>query len=85
MFKKCIGWCILAGIYSASLNVHATEEGTGWRKIVDIGCHNVDVIFFVILDGPSFGASPTVRAARRTNFDSITMIRQLEGEGLLSC
>jgi hypothetical protein len=40
----------------SSFNAHA-EEDTGYRKIVDIGCHHNAGICFVTLDGAPFGAS----------------------------
>jgi len=49
---RAIATCALLTSFSA----HADEE-TGWRKIVDIGCHHVGGTCFVTLDGAAFGAS----------------------------
>jgi len=68
MFKKYISWCAVVWIYLLSFNLYAAEDGTGWRKIVDIGCHNVDAICFVTLDGPSFGTNLSCPVSQTNEF-----------------
>ncbi|HSI48017.1 MAG TPA: hypothetical protein VLA61_07090 [Ideonella sp.] len=40
-----------------SASAYAGVDGANGRKIVDIGCHNVDGTCFVTLSGAAFGAS----------------------------
>ena len=43
-------------------------EGTGPRRILDVGCHNTDGTCYVTLDGTSFGASLGCAKAPTTQF-----------------
>ncbi|MCS0583189.1 hypothetical protein NX784_16485 [Massilia pinisoli] len=54
--KRLITCAVATFALLSSFSAHADEE-TGWRKIVDIGCHHVGGTCFVALDGAAFGAS----------------------------
>lgn len=54
--KRYIGCAVAACALLSSFSARADEE-TGWRKIVDIGCHHSGGTCFVTLDGAAFGAS----------------------------
>jgi hypothetical protein len=60
---RAVATCALLCSFSA----HADED-TGWRKIVDIGCHHNAGICYVTLDGAAFGASLGCRGAPTNEF-----------------
>lgn len=64
-------WALTAGMCVSSLNAYAGED-SGARKVVDVGCHNVDGTCFVDLDGPAFGASLNcpIKSTNQFRFDN---------------
>lgn len=70
-YKAILLWLIAAGACLSSLNAYAGED-TGGRRILDVGCHNVNGTCFVDLDGAAFGASLNcpVGATNQFRFDN---------------
>ena len=56
-YSKGILAVLAVSISMIGSNAHAADEDTGFRKIINIGCSNVNDTCFVVLDGPLFGAS----------------------------
>jgi hypothetical protein len=69
-YRTTMGLCLAVAVAMTSMNAHAAEEDTGWRKIVDIGCHSTDGdgTCFVTLDGSAFGASLGCQVGPTTQF-----------------
>src|SRR5258706_16279759 len=58
-------------VFFAAISVAAAAwagENVGPRKVVNVGCHNVDGICFVTLDGSAFGSTLSCPVTSTTEF-----------------
>lgn len=67
-------------------NVCSAEETTGYRKILDIGCHSSDGTCYATLSGNSFGAQQNCSFGNTNEFrfDSTTIHGRRTCASLLS-
>lgn len=54
MSKIIIHLCLVTSFF-ISFSIHATSTPSGQRKITSLGCHNIDNICFVQIDGAPVG------------------------------
>jgi hypothetical protein len=55
-------------LFGSSARAQVLSEDIGFRKIVGIGCHNIDGTCFVTVDGAVFGASLGCASGATTSF-----------------